>query len=55
MGKNLVDPKITFSVEFRPATLEQREAGKRLFKKLVDRARAVGAAGATAYQEELDK
>lgn len=29
--------EVTFSVEFRPMTSEQREAGKRLFKRLIER------------------
>jgi hypothetical protein len=32
--------EVTFSVELRQATFEQLEAGKRLFKRLVSRARA---------------
>jgi hypothetical protein len=30
-------PKVIFSMELRPATSEQLEAGKRLFKRLVAR------------------
>jgi len=30
-------PEVTFSIELRPATAEQLEAGKRLLKKLVAR------------------
>ena len=33
-------PEVTFSIELRPATPTQLEAGKRLFKRLVSRARA---------------
>jgi hypothetical protein len=52
MGKNQVDPKVTFSIETRPATTEQKAAGKRLFSKLVERALAVGAAGANACEQK---
>jgi len=31
-------PEVTFNIEVRPATYEQREAGKRLFSRLVARA-----------------
>jgi len=31
-------PEVTFSIELRPATFEQLEAGKRLFSRLVERA-----------------
>jgi len=31
-------PEVTFSIELRPATYEQIEAGKRLFSKLMARA-----------------
>jgi len=31
-------PEVTFSVEVRPATYEQLDAGKRLFSRLVARA-----------------
>jgi hypothetical protein len=41
-------PIIYFSIEYRPVTSEQKAAGKRLFSKLIGRAIAVGAAGATA-------
>jgi hypothetical protein len=44
-------PEVTFSLELRPETQEQKEAGKRLFARLIGRAMAVGAAGATAAQE----
>lgn len=30
-------PEVTFSIESRPATNEQREAAKRLFKRLITR------------------
>ena len=33
-------PEVTFTIELRPETSEQLEAGKRLFKRLVSRARA---------------
>ena len=33
-------PEVTFSIKLRPATPEQLEAGKRLFNRLVSRARA---------------
>ena len=33
-------PQVTFSIELRPLTHEQLEAGKRLFKSLVTRERA---------------
>ena len=33
-------PEVTFSIELRPLTHDQLEAGKRLFKSLVSRARA---------------
>jgi hypothetical protein len=52
MGTDNVEKKVTFSIEQRPATSEQKAAGKRLFSKLVERAIAVGAAGATAGQQE---
>jgi len=32
-------PEVTFSIELRPATSEQLEAGKRLFSRLITRAR----------------
>ena len=32
--------KVTFSIELRPATYEQPEAGKRLFSRLIARAQA---------------
>jgi hypothetical protein len=48
-------PVITFGIDVRPATLEQKDAGKRLFSKLIGRARAVGAAGATVFKEKMDK
>jgi hypothetical protein len=51
MGKNQVEPKVTFSIELRPSTSEQKAAGKRLFIKLVERATAVGATGATAWKK----
>ena len=35
-------PEITFSIEARPANIEQIEAGKRLFKRLVARAQLKG-------------
>jgi hypothetical protein len=41
-------PIINFSIEIRPATTEQKAAGKRLFSKLIGKAIAVGAAGAAA-------
>lgn len=31
-------PEVTFSIELRPATSEQLEAGKRLFSRLIARA-----------------
>ena len=31
-------PGVTFSIQLRPATAEQREAGKRLFSRLMTRA-----------------
>lgn len=31
-------PEVTFSIELRPATYEQLEAGKRLFSRLIERA-----------------
>ena len=34
------EPKVTFEIEIRPAGTIQKEAGKRLFKRLVSRARA---------------
>jgi len=33
-------PEVTFSIEVRPATSTQLEAGKRLFKRLVARAQS---------------
>ena len=33
-------PEVTFSIELRPATYEQLEAGKRLFSRLIARAQA---------------
>lgn len=33
-------PEVTFSVEIRPATSEQIEAGKRLFSRLITRAQS---------------
>ena len=33
-------PEVTFSIELRPATYEQLEAGKRLFSRLIERAQA---------------
>jgi hypothetical protein len=47
--------EVTFVIEFRPATPEQKDAGKRLFSKLAERARAVGAAGAAACNNGSDK
>jgi hypothetical protein len=32
-------PEVTFSIELHPATPEQIEAGKRLFLRLIERAR----------------
>jgi hypothetical protein len=33
-------PEVTFSVAIRPSTPAQLEAGKRLFKRLIDRAQS---------------
>ena len=33
-------PEVTFSIELRPATSEQLDAGKRLFSRLIARAQA---------------
>ena len=33
-------PQVTFSIEVRPATTEQQEAGKRLFSMLLARAQS---------------
>jgi hypothetical protein len=33
-------PKVIFSLESRPVTSAQREAGKRLFSRLIDRAQS---------------
>jgi hypothetical protein len=33
-------PEVTFSIELRPATCEQLDAGKRLFSRLIARAQA---------------
>jgi len=51
-------PEVTFSIELRPATSEQLEAGKRLFSRLInrvqsnidttDKAKARSAPGGTA-------
>lgn len=35
-----ITPEVTFSIELRPATPEQLEAGKRLFSKLINRAQS---------------
>jgi hypothetical protein len=40
MGKTWVEPKVNFSIENRPATIEQKEAGRRLFSNLIKRARS---------------
>jgi hypothetical protein len=37
MGSKKLEPEITFSIEIRPTTREQREAGKRLFTRLINR------------------
>lgn len=33
-------PEVTFSIELRPATYEQLDAGKRLFSRLIARAKS---------------
>lgn len=39
IGKAIQEsPEVTFSLEMRPATQEQVEAGKRLFSRLMERA-----------------
>jgi hypothetical protein len=40
MGSNKPTPEIHFSIEIRPVTPKQREAGNRLLKKLIERAQA---------------
>ena len=41
-------PRVSFSLEARPATIEQREAGKRLFTRLIARAYQQDPSEATA-------
>ena len=38
--------RVTFSIELRPASYEQVEAGKRLFSRLIDRAERASDEGA---------
>ena len=38
MAVNKPEPQVNFSIEDRPATKEQKEAGKRLFLRLINRA-----------------
>jgi len=33
-------PEVTFSIELRPATSEQLEAGKRLFSRLIEKSQS---------------
>jgi hypothetical protein len=58
IGKNKTAqliPEITLSIEIRHSTQEQKEAGRRLFSRLIGRAVAVGAAGSTAEKEGINK
>ena len=40
MGSSTHQTKVTFSIEIRPATPEQKAAGKRLFSRLIARAQS---------------
>jgi hypothetical protein len=46
-----LQPEIKFSIEIRKTTSEQREAGKRLFLKLINRAQNTAKAWAQAGAE----
>jgi len=48
-------PEVTFSIELRPATYEQLEAGKRLFSKLIARAQRAEAERAESARADRRK
>jgi hypothetical protein len=47
-SKIVKNPEVTFNIEIHPATPEQKAAGKRLFRRLIERAQIIDKQSETA-------